>query len=687
MTNTDSFSRSEGFKNDKERRKRLGQYPTGTGLGRVIAALAKAHKSKSIIDPMGGTGDLLLACKEVGARAETLCSVEIDPIAHAQCESNLPDAVSILGNIFSLSTLNKLPCSSWDLVISNPPYIRYQSLKQSAGEDFQLPNSTEIRNELFKCIEHLPSLDEEDKIIFRHLISSYSGLSDVAVPSWILCAGLVKPGGRLALVVPDSWLNRNYASVVQYILLRWFSIEHIVEDSHAVWFDDAQIKTNLVVAKRTYRKESVFKSHDQSTYLQTSIRGSAATSTSPIGNVSPSIDNLERTFADKLISTLKHGSNTSSTHSTSSVVPVSGVVSNFRSIAAGMKWLSSIEDAVGNESEQVAFHPSCKTWLNAGDNLALTSLSSLGVTVGQGLRTGANGFFYCHVIEKGREKCLIRPAGYPEFKEVEVPFNLLQPVVRNQSDIGESLVVNPGNLNTFLLYLRSVALPEDIESNMDRVFDAYKPMGPAVAEFVRCASRSLYGKDGNKKPIYELSAVSPNIRKGNPLKNIAPSFWYQLPKLAPRHQPDLFVPRINYESPQFFLSGDSHLVVDANFSTLCINKNSSLDKYSLLALLNSSWCRANLEYIATVMGGGALKLEAAHLKRLALPVLEKDQINKLSELGSSYLAKSISHEELDHSVLSIIVEEPVTRKTVHEISSVVESAILRRKNHSKKEIA
>ena len=41
---------------------------------------------------------------------------------------------------------------------------------------------------------------------------------------------MLKVGGRLAIVVPDTWLNRQYASVVQYMLLKWFRIEYVIED-------------------------------------------------------------------------------------------------------------------------------------------------------------------------------------------------------------------------------------------------------------------------------------------------------------------------------------------------------------------------------------------------------------------------------------------------------------------------
>ena len=79
---------------------------------------------------------------------------------------------------------------------------------------------------------------------------NFSGLADLAVPSWILCMILTSIGGRISLVVPETWLNREYSLPIRFLLNSFFEIEFIVEDESRNWFSDAQIKTNLIVAKR-----------------------------------------------------------------------------------------------------------------------------------------------------------------------------------------------------------------------------------------------------------------------------------------------------------------------------------------------------------------------------------------------------------------------------------------------------
>jgi hypothetical protein len=49
--------------------------------------------------------------------------------------------------------------------------------------------------------------------------------------------------------------------------------------------------------------------------------------------------------------------------------------------------------------------------------------------------------------------------------------------------------------------------------------------------------------------------------------------------------------------------------------------------------MNSAWIQACLESLATVMGGGALKVEAAHLRALPVPTPTEPLMASLQALG------------------------------------------------------
>ena len=54
----------------------------------------------------------------------------------------------------------------------------------------------------------------------------------------------------MAMVVPETWLNRDYAMPIHYLLLRCFEVVAIARDVESVWFEDAEIRTCLVICKR-----------------------------------------------------------------------------------------------------------------------------------------------------------------------------------------------------------------------------------------------------------------------------------------------------------------------------------------------------------------------------------------------------------------------------------------------------
>ena len=200
---------------------------------------------------------MLAPLLELGHDPFKVYGIEIDPVAGKLCDERLMLSNFVINNAFNKTAYEKFTgnCKDgWDVVITNPPYVRYQSMRFNEKINIDLPNAKSIREDLLETIDSFKFLDEKDRNDFKIIVQSYSGLADLAVPSWILCSAMLKVGGRLAIVVPDTWLNRQYASVVQYMLLKWFRIEYVIEDVNRVWFADAQVKTNLVIAKRIPRK-------------------------------------------------------------------------------------------------------------------------------------------------------------------------------------------------------------------------------------------------------------------------------------------------------------------------------------------------------------------------------------------------------------------------------------------------
>lgn len=693
MSSTTDPTVEDGFRSVAERKKRLGQYFTGVRLARLLAALAGAHTASSVIDPMVGTGDMLLGCLEHGATPSVLAGIEIDPIAQTAClrrlnEAGASEPIVLLGSAFSPDTLRELPTTAWEVCITNPPYVRYQSTAREAGGDMRLPSAPEIRRDLIASIDELSALDAVDREMFKTLAKSYSGLADLAVPSWILCAGLVEVGGTLAMLVPTTWLNRDYAHPVQYVLARWFDVRFVVEDADAAWFSDALVRTTLVVATRIERRDSAFAPTKTSGFLHLKLGRGIADGRSLVGAACPDDDDPDLTFA-------LEAEQWQAKRRVPNTAPVSGVwvpashgSSALHHAISAEAWLAALEPSV--DAGRVVSRrstPSVPLALVAAIGSvrdgAYTTLEEVGWRVGQGLRTGANQFFYGEVTGKTETGELVATSSVLDGRIVEVPSDALRAVLRRQSDLPNGFSIRAAELKGRVLILDDYALSEDAATD-GSIY--HRTLPKPLAEFIRGAAEVNVGTDEQPKFIPGLSAVITNVRAANPAQpEVVPRFWYQLPPFTDRHRPNLALARVNHTHPKTYLNERCASIVDANFSTLWAMDSATADEYALLALMNSSWSIAAMEGACTVLGGGALKVEAAHLRRLPIPILSASGWKKLSKLGVRLATASDGSSsgllrQIDLLVLSELVGPDRAEQAIDRINQVAAEK-LRARSH------
>jgi hypothetical protein len=632
--NPSTFAVLEGFHSHEVRKKRLGQYFSGLPVSKLLVALSAHRKIQSVCDPMAGRADILLAAHEVISGCNRTDGIEIDPIAHGEGAARLhsvgANSVYLLGSAFDPAILSMLATDGYDLVATNPPYVRYQLQKTSAGQAVKLPSALEVRNGLRQCLNCLTTLSDRDRQDFLTLVESYSGLSDLAVPSWILCAALVKLGGTLAMVLPEAWLNRDYATVVRYLLLRWFRIEYIVEDAHAAWFSDAQVKTTLLVAQRIDRLASISKWTNQ-TYLHVSLPSSLGNGSSLVGRTAVgSKFQPELAFATEALR-VATGVSESLFGATWHRVRIADQVAVVTHSSHRERWFQQVEQHTSvTVFTRYIVPPVLTSWFDGYEGL--TTLGELGVEIGQGLRTGANDFFYAEVVSHTGSETIISSSLF-RGERIALPTACVLPVVRKQSDICGMMSVNHAHLTGVVLTFHGWALPEDAS-----VADA-KELPSAVATYIRRAASAKV----RNKALPSLTAVAPNVRKANLRMGVPARFWYMLPDFAPRHRPDLFIARINSEMPRVVLNPGRNALIDANFSTLWMKPDAPVDGLAVFAYLNSSIATALFEHTGAVMGGGALKLEATHLRSLPVPALPKKAWCRLACLGSQ-LAQSAPNQ-------------------------------------------
>lgn len=568
--------------------KEIGQFFSGPKVSNLLVLAADLADIDSIhaIDPMVGQADMLIALKERGAHEERLYGIDIDGEAVEAATSRLEGSHFLKCDALSTAATDLYNEQEWDLVITNPPYVRYQGLDALYGE-----NAVEaIRERLIETIEALDI--SGSKLPYLEGAKSYSGLSDLAVPCWTLCACLVKPGGKLAMVLPDAWLKREYASVIYDILNADFTVDRIIVDESRTWFQDAQVKTNLLIATKRGGKDT---EPDNKHVHHIGLSKWAASTCSLAGALTYDGGTGDEAFTD--------------------------LCQSGEDYSDSLVWARHEDLSCVKHESRV--HIESRT----------ATLGDWGLNVGQGLRTGANGFFYLTEDEDGR----VSNGIWADCARLE-PANAcclpLLPALRYQDEIEDAYTIATRKTGHRLLFIDRPI--EDSSVIPERELMSLK-------QYISYCEEHEVIQNGRRQHIPSLSAV----RTNGPLSSVPGKdrYWYMLPALKDRHLPNLVIPRINGSVVRAYqLVGDRRIVADANFSTIWVNNKNLKASHAALALLNSTYVRLELERNCSVLGGGALKCEAVSLRKLELPGPKGELIEALSRHGAE-LAEARSIDE------------------------------------------
>jgi N-6 DNA methylase len=312
-------------------------------------------------------------------------------------------------------------------------------------------------------------------------------------------------------------------------------------------------------------------------------------------------------------------------------------------------------------------------------------LADYGIEAHQGLRTGCNSFFYVRrleleevrdlVLQEALPKNIARHVARTEDSWDDAPYVMVRfsgqfggrvavfpkaflwPVVRYQKNLNRWTVSATKGLLDHALVTGSAAHPRDYSrlarfpSNWVKIWrarDGLRELPRSLAAYIDLGAKTAVETNGNKIPIPRLSAVAPNARLPHraEIDSVppAPSWWYTI-SIKSRHVGQVFLPRVNHISPSAYLnSADSPALIDANFITFSANGRApgeTLSSYELFAFLNSVWAKTLFEVIATPLGGGALKVDAAHARLLPVPRLDSVR-RELDGLGRRLARNSYS---------------------------------------------
>ena len=173
-------------------RKVSGAYYTPDGVVQSLTRWVIRSNSDRLLDPACGDGRFI---------AEHLMSVGVDRdvTVLARAAERAPHAALYGTDFFEWAAATT---ERFDCAVGNPPFIRYQHFKGPARE-----------RALSFC----------DK-----LAVTFSGLTSSWAPFLVAAASLLRPGGRMAFVVPAEIGHAPYAAPLLEYLIGQFEVVHII---------------------------------------------------------------------------------------------------------------------------------------------------------------------------------------------------------------------------------------------------------------------------------------------------------------------------------------------------------------------------------------------------------------------------------------------------------------------------
>lgn len=205
-----------------------GGFYTDADIAAFLTRWIAVLRPQRVLEPSCGDGVFVEALqKQACARLKTIVGCEINPgeAVKARARTGTAKVEVNEGDFLRWFLFHAGQVEAFDGVLGNPPFIRYQYLP----EEKQL-------------------LAEK---IFKRLGLPFTKHTNAWVPFVIGALALLRPGGRLGMVVPSEIFHIPHAQSLRRFLAEQCS-RILILDPHEIWFGETLQGTVLLMAEKKY---------------------------------------------------------------------------------------------------------------------------------------------------------------------------------------------------------------------------------------------------------------------------------------------------------------------------------------------------------------------------------------------------------------------------------------------------
>ena len=193
----------------------FGQYFTPKFVAEFMVSLITKPKDSLVLEPCAGTGVFLSALYEAGFR--NVVAYEID--------SSLPNYSPI--KIIYQDFLKVKPEERYDIVIGNPPYVRWRNIPHEWREEFR-------KSSYWNAV--------------------MNGLADLTYAFIYHSVNMLREGGELIFITPIFWMETVHGVRLRDYMIKKGSLELVVNFNEMKIFEE--VSSTIVIFKYVKGKAS-----------------------------------------------------------------------------------------------------------------------------------------------------------------------------------------------------------------------------------------------------------------------------------------------------------------------------------------------------------------------------------------------------------------------------------------------
>ena len=246
------------------KRKVAGQFATPKKLADLLVRLTIEDKEGIVIDPCCGTGTIINQAYLLKEEYE-FKQDEIINSVWASDKHSFPIQLSTLtlakptniGKVLNIFRKDVIELAKGQNITFKDPNNGIDVLKIFPAVDYVVSNLPFIKS---KEIEELnPNITEVNNFIRLEAdtTKTLSGKSDIFAYIPFYLYQLLSENGKIGMILSNAWLGTDYGEIFLELIQKFYDIETVVISGKGKWFDNADVVTTFLIAKKRNPKNLI----------------------------------------------------------------------------------------------------------------------------------------------------------------------------------------------------------------------------------------------------------------------------------------------------------------------------------------------------------------------------------------------------------------------------------------------